>query len=124
MDLLGATRIGHGTSAVTDQSVLALLAERQVALEICPTSYPPLGVHKPSDIPVRAVIDAGIPVTLGSDDPLVFGAGLAEQYVLCRDVLSLDDAWLAALARHSIVSSAAPAETKRALMDGVDAWSL
>ncbi|NED99378.1 adenosine deaminase [Phytoactinopolyspora halotolerans] len=122
VDLLKATRIGHGTAAVTEPSVLALLAERQVAMEICPTSYAPLGVHEPSDVPVRTVLDAGIPVTIGSDDPLVFGAGLAEQYALCRDVLGLDDALLAVLARHSIASSAAPDEIKRVLTAGVDAW--
>lgn len=122
VERLRATRIGHGTAAVTDPAVLALLAERRVALEICPTSYPPLGVHEPADIPLRAALDAGVPVTLGSDDPLIFGTGLAGQYALCRDVLGLDDTQLAALAQHSIAASAAPAETRQELTRRVDAW--
>jgi adenosine deaminase len=122
VELLHASRIGHGTSAAVDPSVLDLLAERRVALEICPTSYPPLGVHHLSDIPLRVLLDAGVPVTIGSDDPLIFDIGLAGQYALCRDVLGLDDAQLATLARHSIASSAAPDEIKRALTKGVDDW--
>lgn len=121
-DVLHATRIGHGVSAAADPSLLALLADRGIALEICPTSYPPLGVYELADIPVRTLMDAGVPVTIGSDDPLIFGTGLGGQYALCRDVLGLDDLQLATLARHSIVSSAAPDEIKQTLLKGVDRW--
>ncbi|TDD65643.1 adenosine deaminase [Jiangella aurantiaca] len=122
VELLGATRVGHGTSAAADPAVLALLAERRVALELCPTSYPPFGVHALNELPVRALLAAGVPVAIGSDDPLLFAVGLAGQYALCRDVLGLSDAELAALACGSITSSAAPEPLKRTMLAGVDAW--
>lgn len=123
VELLGAARIGHGTAAVRDPGTLALLAERAVALEICPTSYPPFGVHDLAGVPVRALLDAGVPVALATDDPLLFGTGLAGQYELGRDVLGLTERELATLAAASIRYSAAPAELKRRLLSGVDAWA-
>lgn len=122
VELLYATRIGHGTAATADPSVLALLAERQVTLEICPTSYSPFGVHELAEVPIRRALDAGVQVAIGSDDPLLFTTGLTGQYELCRDVLGLDDAHLATLARHSVSSSAAPDGVRRALLAGIDEW--
>lgn len=122
VEVLGATRVGHGTSAAADPAVLELLAERGVALELCPTSYPPFGVHALDEIPVRTVLTAGVPVAIGSDDPLLFSVGLAGQYALCRDALGLTDAELATLARGSITSSAAPPPLRATLLAGVDAW--
>ncbi|SDU41596.1 adenosine deaminase [Jiangella alkaliphila] len=122
VEMLGATRVGHGTSAAADPAVLAQLAERGVALELCPASYPPFGVHALDELPVRTLLAAGVPVAIGSDDPLLFAVGLAGQYALCRDALGLTDGELAALARGSITSSAAPAALKRTMLAGVDAW--
>jgi adenosine deaminase len=123
VELLGAARIGHGTAAVRDPEMLALLAEREIALEICPTSYPPFGVHELAAVPVRALLDAGVPVALATDDPLLFGTGLAGQFAIARDVLGLTDPELATVAAASIRYSAAPAEVKRRLLSGVDAWA-
>jgi adenosine deaminase len=122
VELLGAVRIGHGLTAAADPATLALLAARGVTLEVCPTSYPPLGVSELTALPIRALLDAGVPVALGTDDPLLFGAGLAEQYSIVRNHLGLADAELATLARHSITGSAAPADRKEELLNGVDAW--
>jgi adenosine deaminase len=119
---LGATRIGHGLSAAGDPSMIAALAARGVALEVCPTSYPPLGVAELAAIPLRMLLDAGVPVALGSDDPLLFGAGLGDQYAIARDVLELSDAELAVLARHSVTASAAPPDLQRTLLAGIDGW--
>jgi adenosine deaminase len=116
--------VGRG-GAVTFASArtVALLAERGVALEFCPTSYPPFGVVADlAAVPLRGLLAAGVPVALGTDDPLLFGAGLAEQYAIARDVLGCSDADLAALARHSVAAAAAPAELKAELAAGVDAW--
>lgn len=122
VDLLGASRIGHGTSAAGDPEVISLLAERQVAVEICPTSYPPFGVHELAAIPVRAFLAAGVPVALSTDDPLLFGVGLTGQYEICRDVLGLTDTELAAVAAGGIRASAAPADLKTTLLNEVDDW--
>jgi adenosine deaminase len=121
--LLGAGRIGHGTSASGCPRTLDLLAARGVALEICPTSYPPFGVVADlAAVPLRALLAARVPVALGTDDPLLFGVGLAGQYAIARDAVGLCDAELAALARDSIAASAAPAAVKARLTAGVEAW--
>jgi adenosine deaminase len=122
VELLGASRIGHGTSAVVSPSVMSLLAERQVAVEICPTSYPPFGVHQLSAIPVRAFLSAGVPVALSTDDPLLFGVGLAGQYDICRSELGLTDVELAAVAAGGIRASAAPVSLKETLLAEVEEW--
>jgi adenosine deaminase len=123
--VLGAARIGHGVTACASPRTVELLADRGVALEICPTSYPPFGLAGLADLaslPVRSLLAAGVPVALGTDDPLLFGVGLAGQYAIARELLGCSDAELAALARHSIAASAAPAGLKSRLAAGVDAW--
>jgi adenosine deaminase len=122
VELLGAHRIGHGLSAASDPAVVRLLASTGVALEVCPASYPPLGVTTMAELPVRALLDAGVPVALGSDDPLLFGVGLTGQYELLRSDASLSDEELAAIARHSITASSAPAALKPTMLAGVEAW--
>jgi len=61
-------------------------------------------------------------VTLASDDPLLFGVGLAGQYRICRDVLGLTDRRLADIAEHGVRSSAAPPEVRAALLAGIAGW--
>jgi adenosine deaminase len=121
--MLGAHRIGHGLTAATDPGTLDLLATKGVALEVCPTSYPPLGVITDfADLPLRNLLDAGVRVALGSDDPLLFPGGLHRQYEIARQDLGCTDAELAVLARHSVEASAAPVEVRRRLAAGIDAW--
>jgi adenosine deaminase len=102
---LGADRIGHGVSAVRDEDLMAMLASSGTAVELCPTSYPPFGVvDRLKDLPLKEFLDRGVPVALAADDPLLFGAGLVEQYRIARDVLGLSDAELAGLARDSVTA--------------------
>jgi adenosine deaminase len=122
VELLGAHRIGHGLTAASDPAVVRLLADAGVALEICPASYPPLGVSTVAELPVRALLQAGVPVVLGSDDPLLFGVGLTGQYELLRADAGLTDAELATIARNSVSASSAPATLKATMLAGVDAW--
>ncbi|NUP82362.1 MAG: adenosine deaminase [Nonomuraea sp.] len=117
VEQLGAKRIGHGLTAAADPVTLGFLAERGVTLEVCPTSYPPFGMS----LPLASLIEAGVPVALGTDDPLLFGADLSTQYAIARR-LGLDDAALAQLARHSIEASTAPPALRASMLAGVDAW--
>src|SRR5690606_2827564 len=59
VELVGATRAGHGTAAAGDPATLQLLARRGVALEVCPTSCPPFGIHRAEEIPIRSLLSAG-----------------------------------------------------------------
>jgi adenosine deaminase len=116
-------RIGHGVRSVEDPRVLDLVAESGIALEVCPRSNVALGVYgSPQEVPLRAIVDRGIPVALGADDPLLFGSRLAAQYDAARDELGFDDEGLATLARGSIEASRAPAELKTAAVKDIDAW--
>jgi adenosine deaminase len=122
---LGAGRIGHGIAALRDPSLLDELARDGVALEFCPTSYPPLGVVPSlSDVPLRPLVAAGVPVALAADDPLLFGVGLAGQYRIARDVLGFTDDELAELARASVRASTADPADQAAWLSAVDAWLL
>ena len=75
--VLGAERLGHGVRSIEDSELIDYLVERRIPLEICPTSnirlgiYPDLAVH-----PIRRLYEAGVPVTINSDDPPLFNTTL------------------------------------------------
>jgi adenosine deaminase len=116
-------RIGHGVRSVEDPRVLDLVAAQGVALEVCPRSNVALGVYgSPAEVPLRAIVDRGIPVALGADDPLLFGSRLAAQYDTAREALGFSDAELAELARGSLRASRAPEDVRKAALTDIDAW--
>lgn len=123
LDDLDAGRIGHGVRAAEDPRVMAALAERGVTCEVCPASNVALGVYEKAEaVPLRELFDAGVPMALGADDPLLFGSRLAAQYELVREAHGFDDEELAELARQSVRGSAAPAEVRERLLTGIDEW--
>jgi adenosine deaminase len=110
LDRLHADRIGHGVRAAEDPDVVKRLAATGVTLEVCPSSNVALGVMPDAAaVPLRALFEAGVPVALGADDPLLFGRRLVKQYEIARDVHGFTPAELAGLARMSVLASAAPA---------------
>lgn len=123
LDDLRASRVGHGVRAAEDPWLLARLAERQVTCEVCPASNVALGVYdKAEDVPVRTLWDAGVPMALGADDPLLFGSRLAEQYELVRRVHGFSDAELAELARQSVRGASMPQNLRDEVLADIDAW--
>jgi adenosine deaminase len=123
VEVLQADRLGHGVRAVEDPPTMALLAEREVVLEVCPASNVALGVAGAlEEVPVRALRAAGVGVALGADDPLLFRSGLLEQYEAVRDGAGLSDVDLADLARCAVRGSAAPDEVRTRLERGIEAW--
>ncbi|AYF28453.1 MULTISPECIES: adenosine deaminase [Micromonospora] len=120
---LGAERIGHGISAAQDPALLAHLAERRIPLEISPTSnvrtraVPSLDAH-----PLPRLVEAGVPVSINSDDPPMFGTTLNDEYAVAARLLRLGPDGVAALARDAVAAAfLAPAEQARITAE-IDAY--
>ncbi len=86
IEVLGAKRIGHGIHIIDDECVMSLVRQNNIALEVCPTSnwltnsVPSTGQH-----PIRRLIEAGVAVTINSDDPGLFGIDLCHEYELLHN---------------------------------------
>ncbi|MEU1887281.1 adenosine deaminase [Micromonospora rifamycinica] len=103
---LGAERIGHGISAAQDPELLAHLAERRIPLEVCPTSnVRTRAVARIEEHPLRHLVDAGVRVTINSDDPPMFGTTLNDEYAVAARLLDAGPDQLAALAREAVSAS-------------------
>jgi adenosine deaminase len=123
LDALGARRIQHGVRAIEDLALVERLEHDGVCLDVCPTSNLLLSVvARLDDHPLPALIEAGLAISVNSDDPLFFGSGLLGEYELCRQSLSLDDDCLAHVAVSSIRSSGASDARKAIGLLGVDRW--
>jgi aminodeoxyfutalosine deaminase len=120
---LGAERIGHGTSATRDPRLLAHLAEHRIPLEVCPTSnIATRAVASLDEHPVREMVEAGVLVTVNSDDPPMFGTDLNTEYAVAARLLDLDEAGLAALAKNAVEASFLEPAGKAKLSAEIDAY--
>ncbi|GIG92574.1 adenosine deaminase [Plantactinospora endophytica] len=120
---LGAERIGHGISAAQDPALLAHLAERQIPMEVCPTSnVRTRAVRAIEEHPLPRLVEAGLLVTINSDDPPMFGTTLDDEYAVAARLLDLDAAGLAGLARNAVTASFLAAPDKDKLTAEIDAY--
>lgn len=120
---LSPRRIGHGVRAVEDADVMALLAERGIACEVCPASNVALGLYaEHAQVPLTALEAAGVPVVLAADDPLLFGTSLLDQYAVARDMLGYSRSDLARLARASVTASCMPADLAATMLADITVW--
>jgi adenosine deaminase len=123
LDDLHADRIGHGIRAAEDPGLVKRLAAGAITCEVCPSSNVALGVAATAArVPLRSLFEAGVPVALGADDPLLFGPRLAAQYEIARHAHGFTDAELADLARASVLGSVAPEPLRTQMLTGIDAW--
>jgi adenosine deaminase/aminodeoxyfutalosine deaminase len=98
---LGAERIGHGITAVCDDSLMRHLGERDIPLEICVTSNLVTGVvRRIEDHPVRRLFEAGVPIVLNSDDPAMFRCSLTGEYRQAAAQFGFTEAELQAIAEN------------------------
>lgn len=117
VELLGAERIGHGLSAARDASVMALLRERHIPLEVCPTSNVCTGlVPSFQDHPLPTFLEAGLIVTLNSDDPGLFGTSLENEFESAAAHFALTRRQLAQLSENAIRASFMAEDEKEILL--------
>ena len=83
INYLKAERIGHGISSVYDEKLMKYLSEKQIPLEICPTSnlFTKKYVHKIEDHPVKEFFNRKMNVTINTDDPTLFSINLIQEYM-------------------------------------------
>ena len=123
LSALRVERIGHGVRAVEDDELLRDLTERQVPLEVCPTSNIRTGVVSSwEQHPAAILIDAGAMVTINTDDPAMFGCTLAGEYGVVADRFGFGDATIRRLAQNTIDASWADPATKQRLSRQLDDW--
>ncbi|MFC5804358.1 adenosine deaminase [Streptomyces formicae] len=102
LDVLGVERIDHGLRAMEDPDLVDRLVRRQIPLTLCPLSNVRLrAVDTLEDHPLRAMMDAGLLVTVNSDDPAYFGGYVGDTFHAVREALSLSHDQLRTLARNS-----------------------
>ncbi len=119
--VLGAERIGHGTSAVADPALVAHLAEHGIPVEVCPTSnVRTRAVASIEEHPVRQLLAAGVPVTVATDDPGMFHTDLDREYLLCHQHFGLDEAGLTELARTGVRAAFCTDRTRAELLAAID----
>jgi adenosine deaminase len=123
IDTLGAERIGHGIAAAQDPALMQVLVDRDISLEVCPTSnvctrsVASLAAH-----PLPTLVEAGVTVTINTDDPPMFATNLINEYVIAADLLDLDVTGVADLARTAARVSFLPDADKATLVAEIDAY--
>jgi adenosine deaminase len=113
---LGAERIGHGVRALEDPAVVDLLLEREIPLEVCPTSnvqtstVPGYGAH-----PLPQLLRRGIRATLNSDDPSISGIDLLHEYGVAERELGLGAREIRRLQENALAAAFLSAEERLSL---------
>jgi adenosine deaminase len=123
IDLLGAERIDHGIRALEDPGVVRRLADEGIPLDVCPTSNVRLGlVASAAAHPVSGLIDAGVRVSLNTDDPVLFDTTVEREYAGCASTFGWTRDRLASVARTSIESCFAPGGMREDLLRDLAAF--
>ncbi len=121
LDVLGAERIDHGVQSVQSALLMKRLIESQVPLTVCPLSNIKLCVFKSlQEHPIAHMLEAGLCVTVNSDDPAYFGGYILENYVQTFQALDLKAEHAYQLARNSFVASFLPEVQKKKYIEDLD----
>jgi adenosine deaminase len=113
---LPVTRIAHGVRSIEDPALVADLAEREIVLECCPTSNVVLGVFPSYEQhPLPRLVEAGVRITLGSDDPPYFGASIGGEYAICEERFGFGDDALRYITRTAIEAAFCDQKLKQGL---------
>jgi aminodeoxyfutalosine deaminase len=121
---LGAERIGHGTSSVQDPALVEYLVEHGIPLEVCPTSnIATRAVDTLANHPLKQLYDAGVTITVNSDDPPMFNTTLNQEYQIAARLLGLDEGGIAELAKATVRASFMPEPEKAMLEREIDDYA-
>lgn len=124
INVLGARRIGHGISAVRDTNLMTALVERQIPLELCPASNRCTGLINSIDaLPIDQLQQAGVPFSINSDDPAMFGTSLTRELGAIMEAFGFGRDQMIALTRSAIDQSFADDATRRDLLSRVEAFA-
>ena len=119
------SRIGHGVRSAEDGELIKTLVNRKISLEICPGSnlalalYPDWNSH-----PLNHILEAGISVSLNSDDPPFFNTSVGKEYQNGAEHFNLDLKQLLYISRMAMESSFADTKTKDLLVKQINEWSI
>ncbi|WP_280531198.1 adenosine deaminase [Shinella yambaruensis] len=117
LDHVRPTRISHGVRAIEDGDLVRRLADEGVVLEVCPGSNIALKVFPDFEHhPLRALHDAGVRVTLNSDDPPFFHTSLAREYEIASSVMGFSDEALLGMTRTAIEAAFVDEPTRQRLL--------
>ncbi|MGB5526398.1 MAG: adenosine deaminase [Gemmatimonadota bacterium] len=117
---LDAVRIGHGVRCLEDAELVAELRDRQIPLEVCPTSNVCLGVAPSfAEHPLPRLLDAGLYVTLNSDDPPMFGTTLTDEYLEAADAFGFGKGEVRDLVVRAAEATLLPPEDRARLLERV-----
>jgi len=106
LNLLNVKRIDHGNRALEDETLVQLLAQKQIPLTVCPLSNLKLRVvDKLADHPLKIMMDKNLLVTINSDDPSYFGGQLNDNYIKLAKALNLTKTGIYRLAKNSFTAS-------------------
>jgi adenosine deaminase len=120
---LGAERIGHGISAAQDPALMDYLVRHDIPLEVSPTSNVRTAcVASIEEHPLPRLVAAGVPLSINSDDPPMFGTTLNREYAVAAQLLGADEARVAELARAGVRQSFLPKPEQAALLAEIDAY--
>ncbi|MDI6837572.1 MAG: adenosine deaminase [Rhizobiaceae bacterium] len=117
LDLVRPTRIGHGVRAIEEPDLVKRLADLGTVLEVCPGSNIALKVFPDYEShPLRKFVEAGVRVTLNSDDPPFFHTSLAQEYDTASKIMGFMDDEIDAMTRTALEAAFVDEETRKSLL--------
>jgi len=122
LDHLKPSRIGHGVRSIEDTDLVRRLADEEIVLEVCPGSNIALGVYPNlAEHPLRKLDDAGVTVTISSDDPPYFATSLEQEYGFARNDFGYDDEGLLKLTRNALNAAFVDEDVRKQLISCFEA---